>query len=113
MIYATGIKHVAKFWLRSPDDIPEIERRVAELATLPEVIDMIVGPPLDTDWVGPARYVLRPGVHRPQLAERIEACYVEYDLARRIRAMILVKQTRDPRKRPRRCPRMLDAPSTT
>ena len=63
MIYATGVKHVAKFWLRSPDDMPEIERRVAELATLPEVIDMIVGPPLDTDWSG-ARYVLRPRIHR-------------------------------------------------
>jgi hypothetical protein len=50
VIYATGVKHVARFWLRSPGDIPEIERRVAELATLPEVIDMIVGPPLDTDW---------------------------------------------------------------
>jgi len=35
VIYATGVKHVARFWLRSPGDIPEIERRVAELATLP------------------------------------------------------------------------------
>lgn len=50
MIHRTGVKHVARFWLRSPDDMPEIERRVAELAMLPAVIDMIVGPPLDTDW---------------------------------------------------------------
>jgi stress responsive alpha/beta barrel protein len=52
MIYGTGVKHVARFWLRSPDDLREIERRVAELATLPQVIDMIIGPPLDTDWSG-------------------------------------------------------------
>jgi hypothetical protein len=49
VIDATGFRHVARFWLRSPDDLPEIEQRVTELATLPQVIDMIIGPPLDTD----------------------------------------------------------------
>jgi Stress responsive A/B Barrel Domain len=102
VIYTTGVKHVARFWLRSPDDIPEIERRVAELATLPEVIDMIVGPPLDTDWSDrlDTSYDLafvatfksreaclvyyEAGLHQriagelQKIAERIEACYVQY-----------------------------------
>jgi hypothetical protein len=102
VIYATGVKHVAKFWLRSPDDIPEIERRIAELATLPEVIDMIVGPPLDTDWSDrlDTSYDLafiatfksretclayyEADLHQriagelQKIAERIEACYVQY-----------------------------------
>ncbi len=102
MIYATGVKHVAKLWLRSPDDMPVFEPRVAELATLPEVIDMIVGPPLDTDWLGrldtsydlafiatfksreaclayyEAELHQRIAGELQKLAERIEACYVQY-----------------------------------
>jgi Stress responsive A/B Barrel Domain len=102
VIYATGVKHVAKFWLRSPDDIPEIEQRVAELATLPEVIDMIVGPPLDTGWSDrldtsydlvfiatfksgqaclayyEAELHQRIAGELQKIAERIEACYVQY-----------------------------------
>ena len=102
MIHASGVKHVAKFWLRSPDDAPEIERRVAELATIPEVIDMIVGPPLDTDWGRridtsydlvfiatfksreACRAYFQSELHQrvaaeiQEIAERVEALYVQY-----------------------------------
>jgi len=102
VISATGVKHVAKFWLRSPDDIPAIERRVAELATLPQVIDMIVGPPMDSDWSDRldtsydlafiATFKSRDAclayyeadrhqaiaAELQKIAERIEAFYVEY-----------------------------------
>jgi hypothetical protein len=102
VICASGIKHVARFWLRSPEDKPEIERRVAQLATLPQVVDMIIGPPLDTDWSSRldksydlafiATFKSRDACHAyyeadfhqriaaelQQIAERIEAFYVEY-----------------------------------
>lgn len=102
MTHGTGVKHVARFWLRSTDDMPEIERRVAELATLPEVIDMIIGPPLDTDWSDrldksyhlafiatfksreacfsyyEAERHQRIARELQEIAERVEAFYVEY-----------------------------------
>jgi hypothetical protein len=102
VIHGNGVKHVARFWLRSPGDVPEIERRVAELATLPEVIDIIVGPPLDTDWSDrldksydlafiatfksreacfsyyAAERHQRIAGELQKIAERIEAFYVEY-----------------------------------
>jgi hypothetical protein len=50
VIRARGVKHVARFWLHGPSDRPGIESRFEQLATLPQVIDMVAGPPLATDW---------------------------------------------------------------
>ena len=50
MIGGTGVKHVARFWLSSPNHRADLERCVAELAAISHVVDIVSGPPLDSDW---------------------------------------------------------------
>jgi hypothetical protein len=102
MIRAKGVKHVARFWLKDPGDAPQIERRIEQLAGIPQVIDLIVGPPLDSDWgrqidksydlafvmtfrdLEDCRTYFLDDLHQrlagelERIAERIEAFYVEY-----------------------------------
>jgi hypothetical protein len=102
MIYGSGVKHVAKFWLKCSDDVPEIEKRVAELARIPQVLDLVVGGPLDSDWgrridksydlafiasfrsLADCRAYFDCEVHQrvagelQEIAHRVEAMYVAY-----------------------------------
>jgi stress responsive alpha/beta barrel protein len=102
LIYAHGVKHVARFWLRRPSDLPEIQSRIEELTSIPQVIETVVGAPLDTDWgrrieksydvafimtfrtLEDCRTYFEDSLHQrvalelQQIAERVEAFYVEY-----------------------------------
>jgi hypothetical protein len=102
MIYASGVKHVARFWLRTPADRSAIMAGIGRLADIPEVLDLIVGPPLDSDWgrridkswdvgfiasfasLADCRAYFECDRHQrvagelQELAERVEAFYIEY-----------------------------------
>jgi len=102
MIYGHGVKHVARFWLREASDAREIEQRIEELAQLPQVIETVMGRPLNTDWgrridksydlgfvmtfrtLDDCRAYFAEEVHQRvagelmEIAERVEAFYIEY-----------------------------------
>jgi Stress responsive A/B Barrel Domain len=102
VISATGVKHVARFWLRRPDDRGEVERCIAQLATIQHVVDTVVGPPLDSNWgrridksydlafvmtfrtLGDCRAYFEDELHQRMIGEieplvdRVEAFYLQY-----------------------------------
>lgn len=45
-----GVKHVARFWLRDPGDAADVVSRFDLLGAIPQVVDMVAGPPLASDW---------------------------------------------------------------
>ena len=102
MIYAHGVKHVARFWLRKDSDVPEIEQRIQQLAQLPQVVETVVGRPMATDWgqridksydlgfvmtfraLEDCLAYFLDEIHQRvagelmEIAERVEAFYIEY-----------------------------------
>ena len=102
MTAATGVKHVARFWLRDAARLGELESCVAELGTIPLVVDIVSGGPLDSDWgrridksydyafvmtftkLDDCRAYFEHDVHQrvirqiEPMVERVEAFYLQY-----------------------------------
>jgi hypothetical protein len=50
MIIQSGIKHLAVCWLRAGVDRAEFAELASGLAAIPQVVDLVVGGPVDHDW---------------------------------------------------------------